>query len=105
VIHLAEVIEEELKERGWTLYDVMLNSGPYADEKEWLVTRATLDLFMAIRTSSILMDDTVANTFGAAFDISPKFFWAFHNNWRAPHIQELKDKADEYQEWIEKNRG
>ena len=82
MIHLAEVIDDELAERGWTLDTVMLNSGPYADENEWGITMLTLELFMNLRTPDLLMDDTVANTFAAAFDISPAFFWSFHNNWR-----------------------
>lgn len=94
LIHPAQLIAEELAERGWKIYDVMLNSGPYDDKEHWDRTELALDLYMAsaIRTDvDILMDDTVADAFGAAFGIEPKFFWALHDNWRL--ARRLPDNA------------
>jgi hypothetical protein len=93
LFHPAEIIEEELQERDWTLDDVMLNSGPYYEQKEYGITRLALELYLTVRETDILMDDTVAGALSRALDISPGFFWSLHNNWRVAEIARKQTTA------------
>ena len=82
MIHLAELIEEEMAERNWTITDLIMNMGPHYTPEAWGICQLSWELFFAIRTPDILLGDVMANQLGDAFDITPAFFTAFHEDWR-----------------------
>jgi hypothetical protein len=82
MMHLAELIEDELQERGWDLDRLTDEAGPYDSEHEWQVSRAAWDFFMEVREPNMLLGDRGSIELGKAFDIDPQFFLNFHESWR-----------------------
>jgi plasmid maintenance system antidote protein VapI len=81
--HLAELIEEEMTERGWKIGDLVMNMGPHFTELDWNVCQLSWEMFMAVREPNILLGDRMAEQLSDAFDVSPKFFTNFHEMWRS----------------------
>ena len=87
-MHLAELIEDELKERGWDLDRMTTEAGPYESAQEWGISRVAWDLFMEVRSPNMLLGERGARELGKAFDIDPQFFTNFHETWRKSVSQE-----------------
>lgn len=87
MIHLAELIEEEMQERGWTMNDLIMNMGPFFDEKDWGVCHLSWELFLTIREPNVLLGTAMAQQLGDAFGITPAFFLNFHNGWREAEMR------------------
>ena len=82
VFHLADLIQEEMKERNWDITDLVINMGPHYSEHDWGVCQLSWELFFACRDKDVLLGETMANQLGAAFDVNPKFFSSYHEIWR-----------------------
>jgi hypothetical protein len=83
MMHLAELLEEEMAERKWDMDSLVINMGPFFTEHEWQVAHLSWEMFFAIREPNVLLGDHMAEQLGDAFSISPKFFTNFHEMWRA----------------------
>ena len=81
-MHLAELIEDELRERGWDLDIMTTMAGPYESIEEWDISRVAWDFFMEVREPYMLLGARGAEELGRAFDVSPQFFLNFHESWR-----------------------
>lgn len=82
LIHLTEVLEEEMKERGWGMQELIMNMGPFYSEKEWAIAELSWELFFEVRDKNVVLGEKMAQQLADAFDISPRFFIDFHENWR-----------------------
>lgn len=82
MIHLAELIEEEMQERGWDMTQLIMNMGPFEDEKSWGICELSWEMFLCIRTADVILGEPMAIQLGDAFGITPKFFTNFHEAWR-----------------------
>jgi plasmid maintenance system antidote protein VapI len=82
-LHLSEVINEELHERGWTLRDLVFRMRRYESEKDWGIEMLAMEMFMVVHEKTVTLDQKTADGLGTAFDISPQFFINFHEAWRA----------------------
>jgi hypothetical protein len=81
--HLAELIEEEMTERGWDITDLVMNMGPHADEHDWAVCQLSWEMFLTLRDNpNVVLGEKMAQQLGDAFDITPSFFTNFHEGWR-----------------------
>ena len=80
--HLAELIQEEMAERGWTITDLIMNMGPFTDEKEWGICQLSWEMFFELRDPDIVLGEVMASQIGDAFDVNPKFFTNYHEAWR-----------------------
>jgi plasmid maintenance system antidote protein VapI len=80
--HLAELIEEEMAERGWTITDLVMNMGPHFSQEEWEICQLSWDLFIAVREPYVILGNEMAEQLSTAFGVSAKFFTSFHENWR-----------------------
>ena len=88
-MHLAELIEDELKERGWTLDELVNAGGPYASSREWSISRLSWDFYFAAAEMNdpvISLGSRGAEELGRAFDIDPQFFLDFHEAWRKAQV-------------------
>jgi len=81
-LHLSEVINEELHERGWTLRDLVFRMRRYESEKDWGIEMLAMEMFMVVHEKTVTLDQKTADGLGTAFDISPQFFINFHEAWR-----------------------
>jgi hypothetical protein len=82
VFHLADLIQEEMQERGWTITDLVMNMGPHFSSREWGICQLSWELFFACREKDMVLDETMANQLSDAFDVSPAFFSRYHELWR-----------------------
>lgn len=77
--HLADLIREELTERGWSdvrfAYEMQTDT-PAQSLLEW-------QLFDAVREPNILLDDTQIRAFSTALGVSEQFLRNYHEAWRA----------------------
>lgn len=93
-IHLAELLQEEMAERGWSMNDLVMNMGPHFSKHDWAVCQLSWEMFFAVREPSVILGDTMAHQLGEAFDIDPRFFTNFHESWRksamAEHEQDYR---------------
>jgi len=80
--HLAELIEEELAERKWSMTDLVAHMGPHFTEHEWNVCQLSWEMFFAVRDKNVILGVVMAEQLDHAFDVSPKFFTEFHESWR-----------------------
>jgi hypothetical protein len=81
-MHLAELLEEEMNARGWTLDDLVMNMGPHFTPEEWGICHLSWDMFFTLRTPDVILGDVMAQQLGDAFDVTPAFFTNFHEAWR-----------------------
>jgi hypothetical protein len=88
-IHLAELLEEEMKERGLTIDDLVMQMGPHFTEKERGICKLSWDMFFAVRTVYIVLG-VMANQLADAFDVPATFFISFHESWRKSEKARLK---------------
>lgn len=90
-MHVAELIEDELRERGWDRDYLAAKMDPHATPQDWAITRCALDFILEVRCPNLLIDDKSSEQLGRAFDVDPHFFQNFHNLWREeqPECQEL----------------
>ncbi len=79
--HLAEYLEEEMAARGWSLDDLAFRMCGI-DPKEWAITRGSLEMFMALRETNIILGEPMAKQLGNAFGVSPEFLNNLHEAWR-----------------------
>lgn len=81
--HLAELIEEEMRERKWSITDLVMNMGPFADEKEWGICQLSWEMFLEVREPYVVLGDMMAQQLSDAFGVNANFFTNFHEAWRA----------------------
>jgi hypothetical protein len=53
--HLAELLEEEMAERGWTITDLVMNMGPHFSAEDWGICQLSWDLFFAVREPYVIL--------------------------------------------------
>ena len=80
--HLADVILEEMKERGWSITKLVMNMGPHFTAEDWDVCQLSWEMFFAVRDPYVLLGNVMAEQLADAFGMSPKFFINFHEAWR-----------------------
>jgi plasmid maintenance system antidote protein VapI len=80
--HLAELLEEEMRERGWEIVDLVMNMGPFYSEEERGICQLSWEMFFASRTPDVILGDVMAEQLSTAFGVSKKFFLSFHESWR-----------------------
>lgn len=80
--HLADMIQAEMKERDWTITDLIMNMGTHFSEAEWEICQLSWEMFFAVRDPNVLLGDVMAEQLEAAFDMSKQFFLNFHESWR-----------------------
>lgn len=81
-VHLADVIQEEMGERGWTLDELVMHMGPHFTPEEWVVCKLSWEMFFAVRERWVILGDVMAQQLSDAFDVSPEFFNRIHEQWR-----------------------
>jgi len=82
MLHLADIIEEEMKERGWSITDLVMHMGPHFTEKDWGITQLSWEMFFAVRDPDIALGEVMAEQLEAAFDVDRAFFVNLHEAWR-----------------------
>lgn len=82
MIHLAELIEDEMTERGWTLDDLVMNMGPHYTPEAWGICHLSWEMFFTVREPCVVLGEPMAQQLSEAFDMSPAFFTNFHEAWR-----------------------
>lgn len=80
--HLAEIIEDEMNERGWTITDLVMNMGPHYSECDWGICQLSWELFLSVRTPDVVLGDEMADQLETAFDAPAAFFTELHEAWR-----------------------
>lgn len=80
--HLADLIQEEMAERKWSLDDLVMWMGPHFSEEEWGVCKLSWEIFFAVREANVILGDEMAQQLSTAFGITPSFFTNFHEAWR-----------------------
>lgn len=80
--HVAELIEQELKERGWTVNDFVFRMKRYESQRDWALHQLAVELFLAVRERDVPLTREMAEQFGLALDVSPEFFLNMHEAWR-----------------------
>lgn len=93
-VHLAEIIEDEMRERGWNMNDLVMNMGPHFTELDWGVCQLSWEMFLTIRTPDVILGDCMAQQLADAFDVSPKLFTNLHEGWRFWSKQQSAPKGD-----------
>jgi hypothetical protein len=82
VFHLADLIKEEMDERGWTIGDLVMNMGPHFSETKWQICRLSWEMFFEIREPYVVLDQSMAQQLADAFGVNPHFFMNYHEAWR-----------------------
>lgn len=90
MMHLAELLEEEMCEREWSMYDLVMNMGPHWSKREWDVCQLSWELFMNVRKPNVLLGEAMAEQLSVAFGINHKFFLNFHEAWRSAELAKVK---------------
>lgn len=80
--HPAEYIEEELKERGWSVHDLVFRMRRYESESDWGRECLAVEMYLTVREPGVLLDWKMAIGFGEAFGVSPQMFINLHEAWR-----------------------
>lgn len=84
VPHPSEFIAEELMARGWSADDLALRMSDGTD-RDFGLCRVALDFYDQIGPGEpkMLIGDITSAKLGKAFDVSPGFFLALEEQWRA----------------------
>lgn len=83
--HVAEVIQEELDTRGWTLDRLTTETEP-EDDREWGIRRLALDFLMELGPTERRMTiDGMADYLAVAFDVPSDFFRNIEAAWNAEY--------------------
>ena len=90
-VHLAEIIQDEMKERGWSMTDLVMNMGPFFTERDWGICQLSWEFFFSAREPYVVLGDTMAKQLATAFDVSPEFFTNLHEGWRKAVQKEASD--------------
>ena len=93
-VHLAELIEEEMCERGWDLDRHVMEMGPFFTKQDWGICKLSWEMFLTVREPYVLLGDVMAGQLGDAFGVSPRFFLNFHEMWRKSQNQDDDRKQD-----------
>ncbi len=91
-VHLAEIIQDEMKERGWILGDIIWRMGPHSSVKDHDICKLSWEFFFNVRTPDVVLGDVMANQLATAFGCSAQFFTNFHENWRKAVIAQGEAK-------------
>lgn len=82
ILHLAEVIQDEMRERGWDLDRLVMEMGPHYSAEEWGICKLSWELFLEVQEPNILLGEVMAQQLADAFGVSPEFFINLHEEWR-----------------------
>ena len=77
---VADMIEEELQERNWTLQDLVSRFGN-ADKKEAQLDLLAMQMMMAVRNRSVLLGE-LSKKLSRAFGVSEEFFSNMEKGYR-----------------------
>jgi hypothetical protein len=91
--HLAELLEEEMTERKWTLDDLVMYMGPHFSQKDWYICKLSWEMFFAVREPGIILGDEMAQQLADALGVSKSFFTNFHEAWRKSQTREAPDAS------------
>lgn len=67
--HLADLIQEEMKERGWDLDALVMNMGPFYSERDYGICKLSWEMFFAVRGTGIILGDQMAQQLSNALSI------------------------------------
>ncbi len=81
LLHLADVLAEEMQERGWSHLELAKRMDPEADAQQWGINAMALELFLEVRCPNIILGK-MADQFALAFGLDRQFFEAIHEQWR-----------------------
>lgn len=87
--HVADLIDEELAARGWTLDDLAERMGPEFDRN-----RCALDILM-LRDRRVKIGDATAGQLAAAFGTSAVLWLHLDRQWRAALSDQGTDGGQE----------
>ena len=48
-IHLAEIIQDEMKERNWDIDALVMHMGPHFTEQDWGICKLSWEMFFEVR--------------------------------------------------------
>jgi len=82
VIHPAEIILDEMRERGWDIDRLASEMVSPGNAKEWGVTRLSWEMYLEVREPYVLLGDHMAGQLKKAFGVDTQFFLNLHENWR-----------------------
>jgi len=82
VFCLAEMISDEMFERGWRTEDVAIRMGG-KDVHEIGIDLLTLDLLMCVQDDRMNIGDDIFERLSRAFDVSAQYFRNLHEMWLA----------------------
>lgn len=80
VFCLAELLSDELVERGWTTDDVALRMG--GDENQFIRDLLGINLIMCVHRDGLLIGDHLFDGLTKVFDVDPMFFRNIDTAWR-----------------------
>jgi plasmid maintenance system antidote protein VapI len=81
--HPSVFINDELKERGWSLRDLVFRMRRYKSEKDWAVNMLAFEMYMTVHEPDIILGEEMAHDLGTAFNVSPALFLKLHESWRS----------------------
>jgi len=81
-IHVAEIIEAEMRERGWDRVEVARRMQPDADDREWGINLCALEFFLEVRCPNVIVGRMDVQ-FATAFGLEAKFINGLHEQWRS----------------------
>jgi len=82
---LADFLQEEMDERGWTVRDVAMRMGGIT-EHEIVIDWCTVDLAMHVHDTNLLLDAETAEKLGRAFSVPPEFLVNLDASWRKSRV-------------------
>ena len=81
-MHLAELIQDEMRTRNWSLDDLVMNMGPHQSEHDWGICKLSWEFFFGVPDPGVILGAVMAQQLEDAFDVPASFFVAIHEMWR-----------------------
>jgi plasmid maintenance system antidote protein VapI len=87
--HPADIIQDEMKERGWDL-NAMVDAMEIADERDRNIARLAFEGYFTVRAANIILGERMAEMLGIAFGAPSQFWLDLHEQWRAAALAVTK---------------
>lgn len=81
-LHLAEIIEDEMRERKWKLADLIKKMGPFPNKESYGICHLSWEMFLAVRRPDVMLGDVMAEQLAKAFGVDATFLTRLHEDWR-----------------------
>ena|ERR1700739_1420418 len=82
-LHVAEIVEDAMKERGWTFTGLIDEMGPFESSKAWRGHYLGWKLFFDVREPELQLEPAMATQLGSVFDVPGQLFVDLHEQWRS----------------------